>query len=164
MRLGASSRVVAAALVCFAVLTGCSGEPEPPPLADAVKKLVSDGDAVVSWVEAGITGLTKERADGPDQSSTCGPDKQRRFYIAKGSFANPAKESPISLVGILKGELFSRGYHDEVVDNLDLREDDTSVAVLVNPEARLTFVLFARLDSTPNIAIVGKTGCYPRDA
>ncbi|WP_155129031.1 hypothetical protein [[Actinomadura] parvosata] len=124
---------------------------------------MSDGDAVVSWVETGVTGLTKERADSPDRNSTCGPDKQRRSYIAKGTFANPAKESPISLVGILKGELLSRGYHDEIVDNLDLREDNTSVAVLVNPEARLTFILFARMDSTPNVVIVGKTECYPRN-
>ncbi|MFB4283155.1 hypothetical protein ACBJ59_48190 [Nonomuraea sp. MTCD27] len=162
MRLGASSRVVAAALVCFAVLTGCSGEPEPPPLADAVKKLVSDGDAATSWVEARVTGLTKERADGPDRNSSCTPDEQRRFYIAKGSFADPSKESPVNLIGLLKTQFFSRGYQNEVVDNLDLWEDDTSVAVLVNPEAGLTFILFARLDSTPNIAIIGKTECYPR--
>jgi hypothetical protein len=155
-------RVVAATLACFAVLTGCSGEPEPPPLAEATKKLVSDGDAVTSWIEARVTGLTKERADGPDRNSSCGPDLQRRFYIAKGSFADPSKENPLSLVGILKGELLSRGYHDEVVDNLDLWEDDTSVAVLVNPESRLTFILFARADSKPNVAIIGKTECYPR--
>lgn len=162
MRLGASSRVVAAALVCFAVLTGCSGEPEPPPLAEATKKLVSDGDAVASWLEARMTELTKERADGPDRNSSCGPDKERRFYIAKGDFADSSKESPVNLVGLLKTELVSRGYHNEVVDNLDLWEDDTSVAVLVNSESRLTFILFARLEPKPNVAIIGKTECYSR--
>lgn len=143
-------------------MTGCSGEPEPPPLAEATKQLVSDGDAVATWIEARVTGLTKERADGPDRNSSCGPNLQRRFYIAKGSFADPSKENPLSLVGILTGELLGRGYHDEVVDNLDLWEDHTSVAVLVNPEARLTFILFARADSTPNVVIIGKTECYPR--
>ncbi|TYB46005.1 hypothetical protein FXF51_59375 [Nonomuraea sp. PA05] len=162
MRLGATSRMFAAALVCSAVLTGCSGEPEPPPQAEATKKLVADGDAVATWLGPRVTGLTKERADGPDRNSSCGPDQQRRFYIAKGDFTDPSKENPLSLVGTLKGELLSRGYHDEVVDNLDLWEDDTSVAVLVDPEARLTFILFARADSKPNVTIVGKTECYPR--
>ncbi|MGA4993842.1 hypothetical protein [Nonomuraea bangladeshensis] len=155
-------RVVTAALVCFAVLTGCAGDPEPPPLAEVTKTLVSDGDAVTSSIEDRVTGLTKERADGPDRNSSCEPDGQRRFYIAKGSFTDPSKETPVNLVGLLKTQLLSRGYHDEIVDNLDLWEDDTSVAVLVNPETRLTFVLFARLDSTPNLVIIGKTECYPR--
>ncbi|MCP2364233.1 hypothetical protein HD597_011253 [Nonomuraea thailandensis] len=162
MRLGASLRVAAAALACFAVLTGCSGEPEPPPLAETTKKLVSDGDAVAAWLESRVTSLTKERADDPDRNSSCEPGKERRFYVAKGNFADPSKESPINFIGLLKVELLSRGYHNEVVDNLDLWEDDTSVAVLVNPETRLTFILFARLEPKPNIAIIGKTDCYSR--
>ncbi|MFB9470306.1 hypothetical protein [Nonomuraea salmonea] len=155
-------KVVAAILACLAALTSCSGEPEPPPLAEAARTLVSDGDAVVSSLKDRVTGLTQERADGPDRISACGTDMQRRSYVAKASFVDATKENPSSLVGILKGELFSRGYHDEIVDNLDLREDKTSVAVLVNPEAGLTYILFTRLDSAPNVVIVGKTECYPR--
>ncbi|MEU4573626.1 hypothetical protein [Nonomuraea sp. NPDC023979] len=113
----------------------------------------------MSGIEAGLTGLTKERADR-DRDSTCLNDEEQRFYIAKGNFANPAAESATNLVGLLKGQLISKGYSTQVVDNLDLWEDDVSVAVVVNPEARLTFVLLARMESTPNVMIIGKTECY----
>ncbi|MEV0584021.1 hypothetical protein [Nonomuraea sp. NPDC050310] len=65
-------------------------------------------------------------------------------------------------MGLLKGELLSKGYTTDVVDNLDLWEDKVSVAVVVNPEARLTFVILARMDTSPNVMIIGKTECYPR--
>ncbi|TMR91026.1 hypothetical protein [Nonomuraea basaltis] len=162
MRRGAFSRAVAATLVCSAVLTGCSGEQERPTLAEAARQLVSDGDALVSGIEAGLTGLTKERADR-DQNATCLKDEDQRYYIAKGNFANPSAENPLSLVGLLKGELEGKGY-TEVVDNVDLREDDLSVAVVVNPKAKLTFVLLARMEPTPNVVIVGKTECYLRNS
>ncbi|MEV4015701.1 hypothetical protein AB0J35_34885 [Nonomuraea angiospora] len=123
---------------------------------------MSDGDALVSGIEPDLTGLTKERADHKDRDSTCLNDEEQRFYIAKGSFANPSKESATNLVGLLKGKLVSKGYSTQVVDNLDLWADDVSVAVVMNPETRLTFVLLARMDSTPNLMIVGKTECYRR--
>ncbi|QFY12917.1 hypothetical protein GBF35_45865 [Nonomuraea phyllanthi] len=164
VRLSALLRATAATLGCFAVLTGCSGEPERPPLAEAARRLVNDGDALSSGIEAGLTGLTKERASDPDRDSTCLDDEEQRFYIAKGSFANPSAESATNFVGLLKGKLISMGYSTEVVDNLDLWEDNVSVAVLVHPEAKLTFVLLARMDATPNVVIVGKTECYPRNA
>lgn len=162
MRRAAFARAVAAVLACLVALTGCSGEPERPTLAEATRQLVSDGDALVSGIEAGLTGLTKERADKPDRDSTCLTDEEQRFYIAKGNFANPAAENPLNLVGLLKGELARRGYYTDVVDNLDLWEEDLSVAVVVNPKARLTFVILARMEPTPNIMIVGKTECYLR--
>ncbi|MFI7230633.1 hypothetical protein ACIBO5_46130 [Nonomuraea angiospora] len=160
MRLSALLRATAATLGCFAVMTGCSGETERPTLAEATRQLVSDGDALVSGIEAGLTGLTKERAD-QDRNSTC-LNQEQRFYIAKGNFANPSAESATNLVGLLKGELLSKGYSTDVVDNLDLWEDQVSVAVVINPEAGLTFVLLARKDATPNVMVVGKTECYPR--
>nr|SBP01085.1 hypothetical protein BN4615_P10601 [Nonomuraea gerenzanensis] len=36
-----------------------------------------------------------------------------------------------------------------------------SVAVMTHPQARLTFVLMAQKDTTPNVMIIGKTECYP---
>jgi hypothetical protein len=156
-------RAIAATLICFAALTACSGESERPTLAEASRQLVSDGDAVVSGIEAGLTGVTKERADR-DRDSTCLNDEEQRFYIAKGNFANPSAESATNLVGLLKGQLIGKGYSTQVVDNLDLWEDDVSVAVVVNPEARLTFVLLARMEPTPNVMIIGKTECYPVNA
>lgn len=141
-------------------LTACSGESERPTLAEATQQLVSDGDAVLSGIEAGLTELTKERAD-QDRDSTCLTDEEQRFYIAKGNFAKPSAESATNLVGLLKGQLIGKGYSTQVVDNLDLWEDDVSVAVVVNPKARVTFVLLARTDSTPNVMIIGKTECYP---
>lgn len=159
MRLRAFSRAAAAALVCIAVLASCAGEPERPTLADATRQLVSDGDALVSGIEAGLTGLTKGRAD-QDQNISCLQGEAQRYFTAKGSFAKPSAENPPSLVGLLKGKLEGRGYR-EVVDNLDLLEDDVSVSVLTHPENKLTFVLLARMDSTPNVVIVGKTECYP---
>ncbi|MET7338956.1 hypothetical protein [Nonomuraea sp. NPDC005650] len=159
MRLGALLRAVAAVLACFAVLTGCSGEPERPTLAEAARQLVSDGDALVSGIESGLAGLTKERAD-QDRNTSCLKGEAQRYFRAKASFANPSAENPPSLVGLLKGDLEARGY-TEVVDNLDLWEDDLSVAVVVNPKAKLTFVLLARKEPAPNVVIVGKTECYP---
>ncbi|MEU4235297.1 hypothetical protein AB0F17_64445 [Nonomuraea sp. NPDC026600] len=163
MRLGAFSKAVAAVLASSAVLTGCSGEPERPTLTDAARQLVSDGDALLSGIESDLTGVTKERATKPDRNATCLKDEEQRYYIAKGTFANPSAEDPLSLVGLLKGKLTTRGYSTEVVDNLDLWEDNTSVAVVVNPKAKLTFVLLARMEPTPNIMIIGKTECYRRN-
>lgn len=162
MRLGASSRSVVAILVCFAALASCSGEPERPTLAEATRQLVSDGDALVSGIESGLTRLTRERAD-QDRDATCLKDEEQRYFIAKGNFANPSAESATNLVGLLKGELIGKGYSTQVVDNLDLWEDDVSVAVVVNPRTRLTFVLLARMDSAPHVMIVGKTECYSRN-
>jgi hypothetical protein len=159
MRLGAFSRSVVAVLACFAVLTGCSGEPERPTLAEAARQLVSDGDALVSGIESGLTGLAKERAD-QDRNTTCLKGEAQRYFRVKGNFANPSAENPPSLVGLLKGNLEGKGY-TEVVDNLDLWEDNVSVAVVAHPKAKLTFVLMARMDGTPNVMIVGKTECYP---
>lgn len=143
-------------------MTGCSDEPERPTLAEATRQLVSDGDALVAGIEQGLTGLTKERATNPQRRATCLNDEEQRYYIAKGNFANPSAEDPLGLVGILKGKLIAKGYHTEVVNNLDLWEDNLSVAVVVNPKARLTFILLARLDQTPNVMIIGKTECYLR--
>lgn len=106
-----------------------------------------------------MTGLTKERAD-QDRNTTCVKGKAQRYFRAKGNFANPSAENPPSLVGLLKGDLEGKGY-TEVVDNLDLWEDNVSVAVVIHPETKLTFVLMARMEPTPNVLIVGKTECYP---
>lgn len=159
MRLGAFARTVAAALACFAVLTGCSGGPERPTLAEATQQLVSDGDALVTGIESGLTGLMKERAD-QDRNTTCLKGEAQRYFRAKGNFVNPSAENPPSLIGLLKGDLEGKGY-TEVVDNLDLWEDNVSVAVVIHPETKLTFVLMARMDAKPNVMIVGKTECYP---
>lgn len=148
-------------LVGFTVLTGCSDEPERPTLAEATRQLVSDGDALVAGIEQGLTGLTKERATDPELDATCFSDEEQRYYIAKGNFATPSREDPSTLVGLLRSKLVSKGY-TEVVNNLDLWEDNLSVAVVVNPKARLTFILLARLDQTPNVMIIGKTECYLR--
>lgn len=161
MRLGALARGTAAILACFAALTGCSGEPERPTLAEATQQLVSDGDDLVDGIKAGLTGLKQERATNGDRDATCLNDEEQRYYIAKGDFANPSAESPLSLIGLLKTELITKGYYTEVVDNLDLWEDNLSVAVVVNPKAKLTFILLARMEPTPNVMIVGKTECYP---
>lgn len=130
-------------------------------MAEATQQLVSDGDDLVDGIKAGLTGLKQERATNGDLDATCRNDEVQRYYIAKGDFVNPSAESPISLVGLLKGELISKGYYTEVVDNLDLWEDNLSVAVVVNPKAKLTFILLARMEPTPNVMIVGKTECYP---
>jgi len=129
---------------------------------EATRQLVGDGDALLSGIESGLTGVTKERATNPDRDATCLKDEEQRYYIAKGNFADPSKEDALSLVGLLKGKLISRGYSTEVVDNLDLWEDNLSVAVVGNPKTRLTFVLLARMESVPHVMIVGKTECYPR--
>ncbi|MBT2232299.1 hypothetical protein [Nonomuraea sp. NEAU-A123] len=159
MHLGAFSKAVATVLACSAVLAGCAGEPERPTLAEATRQLVSDGDALVSGIKSGLTGLTQERAD-QDRNTTCLKGETQRYFRAKGTFANPSAENPPSLVGLLKGELEGKGY-TEVVDNLDLWEDDVSVSVVTNPTTKLTFVLLARKEPTPNVMIVGKTECYP---
>ncbi|WP_162795899.1 hypothetical protein [Nonomuraea lactucae] len=160
MRLGASSTAVAALLVCFAVLTGCSGKSERPTLAEATRQLVSDGDALVSMMETDLTGLTKERAD-KDRTTSCTPGEVQRYFVAKGNFADPAKQDPLSRIGLLKGKLETMGYR-EAVDELDLLEDELGVTVALHEEAKLTFVLLGRLSETPNLVIIGKTECYPR--
>jgi hypothetical protein len=161
VRLSAFSKAVAAVLACFAVLAGCSGQPERPPLAEATRELVSDGDALVSMIEADLTGLTKERAD-QDRTTSCTTGEVQRYFVAKGNFADPARQDPISRIGLLKGKLETLGYR-EAVDELDLSDDELGVSVLLHTKAKLTFVLFGRLSGTPNLMIVGKTECYPRN-
>jgi hypothetical protein len=161
MRLGACSKVAAAALVCFAALAGCSGERKPSTLDESTRQLVSDGDAVLSLIESDLTGLTKERADR-DRTTSCGTGQSQRYFMAKGNFSDPAKQDPLSRIGLLKGKLETLGYH-EVVDELDLEENELGVTVVVNDKANLTFVLLGRLTQTPNLVIVGKTACYPRN-
>ncbi|MGI5286572.1 hypothetical protein ACQEVF_24985 [Nonomuraea polychroma] len=161
MRLGAFSRAVAAALVCFAVLTGCSGDPEPPTLDDSTRQLVADGDALMSLIESDLTGMTKERAD-QDRTTSCSSGQSQRYFVAKGNFTDPSRQDPLSRIGLLKGKLETLGYR-EVVDELDLWENELGVTVVVNDKAKLTFVLLGRLSETPNLVIVGKTECYPRN-
>lgn len=128
-------------------------------MEEATRQLVSDGDMLVSGIEAGLTKLTQERAD-QDRNTTCLKGETQRYFRAKADFLNPSAENPPSLVGLLKGDLESKGYR-EVVDNLDLWEDDVSVAVVVNAQSGLTFVLLARMEPPPNVMIIGKTACYP---
>ncbi|GAA3257589.1 hypothetical protein GCM10020216_095400 [Nonomuraea helvata] len=161
MRLSALSRAVAAILACFAVLAGCSGESDPPTFDESTRQLVSDGDALMSLIESDLTGLTKERAD-QDRTTSCSTGQSQRYFVAKGNFADPARQDPLSRIALLKGKLDTMGYR-EVVDELDLSEDDLGVTVVVNDKAKLTFVLLGRLSDTPNLVIVGKTECYPRN-
>ncbi|MFI7444521.1 hypothetical protein [Nonomuraea indica] len=160
MRFGANSRLAAAVLVCFAALTGCSGEPERPTLEETTRQLVTDGDALLSMVKTDLTGLTQERAD-QDRTTSCTPGEVQRYFVVKGNFADPARQDPISRIGLLKGKLETMGYR-EAVDELDLMEDELGVTVTLHDEAKLTFVLLGRLSQTPNLVIMGKTECYPR--
>ncbi|GGO83641.1 hypothetical protein [Nonomuraea cavernae] len=160
MRLDASSRSVAAILICFAVLTGCSGEPERPTLEEATRQLVNDGDALLSMVKADLTGLTEERAN-QDRTTSCTPGEIQRYFMAKGNFTDLASQDPVSRIGLLKGKLQALGYR-EVVDELDVWEDKLGVVVTHHAEANLTFVLVGRVSEAPNLVIVGKTECYPR--
>ncbi|SDK44643.1 hypothetical protein SAMN05421869_11619 [Nonomuraea jiangxiensis] len=80
--------------------------------------------------------------------------------MAKGNFTDPARQDPLSRIGLLKGKLETMGYR-EVVDELDLGEDELGVTVAVNDNAKLTFVLLGRLSEAPNLVITGKTECYP---
>ncbi|MFF4197860.1 hypothetical protein [Nonomuraea sp. NPDC001831] len=160
MRLGACPKAVATVLVCFAVMTGCSGE-EPSTLDESTRQLVSDGDAVMSLIASDLTGVTKERADR-DRTTSCGTGQSQRYFMAKGNFSDPAKQDPLSRIGLLKGKLETLGYR-EVVDELDLDENELGVTVVVNDKANLTFILLGRLSQAPNLVIVGKTACYPRN-
>lgn len=161
MRLRAFPKAVAAVLVCFAASAGCAGEPEQPTLADATRRLVSDGDALMTSIEADLTGLTKERAE-QDRTTSCTSGEVQRYFMAKGDFADPDRQSVLGRIGLLKGKLQALGYQ-EVVDELDLLDDNLGVSVLTHAESKLTFVLAGRLSEKPNVLIVGKTGCYPRN-
>ncbi|MGP4097163.1 hypothetical protein [Nonomuraea sp. KM90] len=127
----------------------------------ATRQLVRDGDALLSMIQSDLTGLTQERAD-KDRTTSCGTGQAQRYFLAKGNFADPARQDPLSRIGLLKGKLETMGYR-EVVDELDLGEDELGVTVLVNDQASLTFVLLGRLSEAPNLVITGKTECYARN-
>ncbi|MCG5219475.1 hypothetical protein [Streptosporangium sp. KLBMP 9127] len=163
MHPGARSICVVVSLVCCALLAGCTAEPEKPTLEEAAKHLISDGDKLLGSFELRTSGqaTATKRAD-TDESGSCTPDEVQRFFRAAGDFTGPANEQlPFNAVGLMQGKLESMGY-DEVVDDLDLRDQNLGVSVLHNPETGLTFVLTARTAQKPNIVLVGKTGCYKR--
>ncbi|MFI6497977.1 hypothetical protein [Nonomuraea typhae] len=154
---------VAAVLVSFMFVSACSGAPDKPTSDEATKLLIATGDKLLASQDIDALGSAAaiERADR-DSESGCLKGQVQRLFRAQGDFDGPPYvRSPGSAVGLLTSWLRLEGY-DVIVDNLDLRDENLSTAVLRHPTNDITFLINARTERKPNIMIVGKTGCYPR--
>lgn len=146
-------------VACLAVLTACSeSDPEKPTLASATKSLIADADALLASAEVKESGQVQvtEKAE-QDKPGSCIPGEVQRFYRAQGNFLRPGKQSPGVAAGSMRSALRGIGY-DQIIDDLDIRDEQISVVVLRKPESGVTFVVAVRT-TEPNILIVGKTDC-----
>jgi len=152
---------VVTALACFAALTGCSqSEEAKPTLGEAVTQLVGDADRLLASAELKASGAATatEKAE-TDQSGACPPGEVQRFYRAQGELSGPSsRQSPHDAAALMRGALRNMGY-EQIVDDLDVRDEKLSVVVLRKRQSGTTFVIAVRTATQPNILIIGKTDC-----
>ncbi|MGW0805723.1 hypothetical protein [Nonomuraea sp. NPDC002799] len=130
-------------LLCITAMTACSAATGPATLDDATQRLSADAGDLLR-----TTGLGPPVVEEIDDDS-CLPGQARRFLRTGGDLPS----------GDLLDTLRKLGY-DQIVDDLDLRDEDPDVAVLRNPETRLTFELTVSPGERPGVRILGKTTCY----
>ncbi|MEO3807141.1 hypothetical protein [Nonomuraea sp. B1E8] len=148
-------------LVLLMLVTSCMGDADIPPLDEAAKLLIADGDKLLASQDLGSV-TTTERADR-DSEVGCLKGQVQRFFRAQGDLTGPPyKQTPGSAVGLMASWLRLRGYN-KVVDDLDLRDENLGAAVQRNPQTGITFFVTVRNGQKPHIMIVGKTSCYERD-
>ncbi|GAA0412781.1 hypothetical protein Acor_11730 [Acrocarpospora corrugata] len=120
---------------------------------------MSDGQELLTSAltqRAGVFRVT-EKAE-KDSDSACVPGSKQRFFRAQGNFQRPGSQSPGTAAGLVRSALLVMNY-DQLVDDLDFRDEDLSVVVLHKPESAVTFMVATR-NTEPNILIVGKTDCF----
>jgi hypothetical protein len=152
-------------LVLLMLVTSCTGDADIPPLDEAAKLLVVDGDKLLASQDLAVAGsaTATERADR-DSEVGCLKGQVQRFFRAQGDLTGPPyKQTPGSAVGLMASWLRLRGYN-KVVDDLDLRDENLGAAVLRNPQTGITFFVTVRNGQKPNIMIVGKTSCYAHES
>lgn len=154
---------IAAVLACLALVAACTSEPdsseaEKPTLAEAAQQLVADGDALLTSLAESQTGTASatERAE-QDKGEACLPDEVQRFFRAEGNMAG--RHAAFNIAGLMQTHLRALGYED-LVDDLDIRDQKLSVVAGRNPKTDITYVVAVQLEQKPNIRIVGKTACY----
>ncbi|WP_345573216.1 hypothetical protein [Nonomuraea rosea] len=164
MRQGARKLSIATMLVSLLVVTGCSGNADPPPLDEATKQLITDSDKLLASRELAATGsaAATERADR-DSEVGCLQGQVQRLFRAQGDLTGPPYvNSPSNVAGLMASWLQLRGYN-MIVDDADLGDENLGAAVLRNPQTGITFFVTVRNGQKPHIMIVGKTSCYERD-
>ncbi|MFG6194164.1 hypothetical protein [Nonomuraea sp. JJY05] len=152
-------------LVLLMLVTSCTGDADIPPLDEAAKLLIADGDKLLASQDLAAAGsaTATERADR-DSEVGCLKGHVQRFFRAQGDLTGPPyKQTPGSAVGLMASWLRLRGYN-KVVDDLDLRDENLGAAVLRNPQTGITFFVTVRNGQKPHIMIVGKTSCYERES
>ncbi|MEV0828153.1 hypothetical protein [Nonomuraea rubra] len=141
----ARRHALSAMLICVAAVTACAAPSQPPTLEAASRQLDADAGELIRATELRLSAVRSADDD------TCVPGQLRHFVQAESDFAQAAD-------GLLT-RLRALGY-DQVVDDLDLRDDDQGVAVLRNPRTRLEFELTVLSGEKPGVRVVGKTTCY----
>ncbi|MEV4076450.1 hypothetical protein [Nonomuraea fuscirosea] len=136
---------LSAVLFGLAAMTACAAPSELPTLAEASRRLDSDAGDLLGATELGLSAV--RRAD----DDTCVPGQTRHFFQAE----TDAEDAPAGLLRRLR----AMGY-DEVVDDLDLRDEANQVSVLRDPLTRVTFELTMLSGDRPGVRVVGKTICY----
>ncbi|WP_125637027.1 hypothetical protein [Nonomuraea sp. WAC 01424] len=145
MRLAGRSVVISAVLFCVGVAAACTSARQPS-FEEAARRLTADTDTLLA--ASTLTVSPAHRSDETEDRS-CLPGQVRRLVQAEGEAAGAPD-------GVLLA-LQDMGY-DQIVDDLDLRDESTGVFIVRNPETNLTFELTV-LDG-PNVRIVGRTTCY----
>ncbi|UBU11754.1 hypothetical protein [Nonomuraea gerenzanensis] len=134
-----------AVLVCVAAVTACAAASELPTFEAATRRLDADAGELIRATELHLSAV--RRAD----DATCVPGQMRHFVQAESDRAG-ATDGLVSRLRAL-------GY-DQVVDDLDLRDDDQDVAVLRHPRTRLEFELTVLSGERGGVRVVGRTTCY----
>ncbi|MEV4112243.1 hypothetical protein [Nonomuraea sp. NPDC049695] len=137
-----------AVLLCVAAMTACATAPELPTIEEAARQLDTDAGTLLTASELHVSPAS------PEPDGSCVPGQVRRYFRAESDLADAS-------TGLLE-RLHAMGY-DQVVDDLDLRDEDQAVAVLRNPRTRLTFELTVLSGEKPGVLLVGKTTCYAAD-
>ncbi|MGW2214851.1 hypothetical protein ACWCSD_07685 [Nonomuraea sp. NPDC001684] len=145
MRLAGRSVVMSAVLVCVAVAAACTSGRQSS-FEEAARQLTADTDTLLT--SAALRVSPADRSDETEDRS-CVPGQVRRLVRAEGETA----DAPDGLLHTLQ----DMGY-DQIVEDLDLRDETPVVSVVRNPRTNLTFELTV-LDG-PNVRIVGRTTCY----
>lgn len=141
----ARRHALSAVLFCVAAMTACAVAAEPPTFQEATQQLETDAGSLLGAGELGLSAV--RRAD----DDTCVPGQVRHFFQAESDLMDAS-------AGLLE-RLRAMGY-DEVVDDLDLRDEGQEVSVFRNPRTRVTFELTVISEDAPGIRVVGKTVCY----
>jgi hypothetical protein len=140
-----SARRCAAAMMAFAVVTGCAESDPGPTAAQAGETLKTHIDELMA--EAGLRDFQVTDPGGKDVP--CGAEGKKRTYGVKSSFQSDAE----SLIGQLTGTLTSMwGYTVE-----EVFVPDTGKTVLKLTRSRTTVTL--DLPAEQVVTVTGETDC-----